>query len=80
MKIICPEHKGYVGVPDEDLTYARINPSKILVLNCPVCHAEVQIRNIARRIFLSVVPFVFAWHVPEDLSVTIGSSVGKDSK
>lgn len=46
MKIICPEHKGYAGVPDEDLTYARINPSKILVLNCPVCHAEVQIRNI----------------------------------
>lgn len=52
MKIICPNHKELIDVPDEKLLSGLKSQMNGLVFNCPVCGAEVLITNIQREIII----------------------------
>ena len=45
MKILCPEHFGFINVHSQTVKDALNGPLKVLVVTCPVCEDEVLIGN-----------------------------------
>jgi hypothetical protein len=46
MKILCPEHNGFINVPGNAVINALNSPLKMLVITCPVCEEEVLIADL----------------------------------
>jgi hypothetical protein len=46
MKILCPEHRGFINISSKIVDKALNSPLKVLVTTCPICDEEVMMENI----------------------------------